>query len=197
MARDPVLQWAADAAAAERATGIPASVLLGLTRIESGGREGLTSSAGAGGLTQFMPGTAREYDVDVRPGHARSQLLGAGRYLKALGFEKDPEYALAAYNGGPGNANIPETRAYAGKVLAAARSYVSFDGGGKGAGAEPNPISQPAPAPASPGQLTTPAQHNTLVQFGVTAALVLAGVLAMAVGVGRATGVRSPLAGAS
>lgn len=187
MARDPVLQWAADAKAAEQATGVPASVLLGLVRVESGGIEGRTSSAGAGGLTQFMPDTAREYGVDVRPGHARSQLVGAGRYLKALGWDRDPERALRSYNAGPGNWQIAETVTYARNVMSAARRYAGFDG-------PANPLRNRAPAPAA-GGLVDGEQHGTLVRFGISAGLVIAAVAAIAVGIGRAAGVRNPLGG--
>jgi soluble lytic murein transglycosylase-like protein len=120
---DPVLQWAPQAQAASARYGIPAAVLLGLVHVESGGIEGRTSSTGAGGLTQFMPGTAKGYGVDVRPGHALSQLMGAARYLHDLGFARDPEGALAAYNGGPFNKDLPVTRAYARTVLDAAKRY--------------------------------------------------------------------------
>lgn len=118
---DPVLQWLSEAKRAASRTKVPASVLLGLIGVESGGREGLTSSTGAQGLTQFEPGTAREVGVDVRPGHATSQIEGAAKYLVQLGFEKDPARALASYNAGPGN---PAAGAgYAQKVLALARKY--------------------------------------------------------------------------
>jgi membrane-bound lytic murein transglycosylase B len=191
VARDPVLQWAADARAAEQETGVPASVLLGLTRVESGGVEGLTSSAGAGGLTQFMPGTAPAYGVDVRPGHSRSQLVGAGKYLKALGWsdnEADQIRALRRYNGGTRGEQIASTLTYARNVLAAARDYLGIDGPGG------NPLTGPAPASTSPssGRLIDAEQHSTLVTFGLSAALVIAAVAAIVAGTARATGARPP-----
>lgn len=124
---DPVLNWAGYAQEAQQRYGIPADVLLGLTSVESGGIEGRTSSAGAGGLTQFMPGTARGYGVNVTPGHARSQLLGAAHYLADLGFHRDPEHALNAYNGAQTIAGKPNP--YARDVLAAAKRYAGVGAG--------------------------------------------------------------------
>jgi hypothetical protein len=116
-----VTQWSGYAYQAQAQTGIPAPILLGLIDVESDGVPGRVSKAGAGGITQFMPGTAPEYGVDVRPGHEWSQVLGAARYLDKLGFKKDPTKALASYNAGPGNWRAGLT--YAGNVLAAAKAY--------------------------------------------------------------------------
>lgn len=118
---DPVLRWASIARDAEAQTGIPMGVLLGLIKIESGGIEGRTSSANAGGLTQFVPATARQYDVDVSPGNARSQIIGTARYLRDLGFAQNPNLALKSYNAGP--ANPAAAGNYDAKVLSAARRY--------------------------------------------------------------------------
>lgn len=121
MANPTVAKWAPLAQQASSKYGIPANVLLGLIQIESGGREGLTSSAGASGLTQFVPGTAKSYGVNTAPGHAASQIDGAAKYLKALGFGSDPTKALASYNAGPGNYRAG--LGYASNVLAAAKQY--------------------------------------------------------------------------
>lgn len=198
MARDPVLIHAGNAADAERRYGVPASVILGLLKQEGGtdanGRP-VAPGDGAGppSFGQFTYGTGAS--LGIRYGDSKSEVDGVARYLLQNGYKTDPERAIGAYNGGPGNPQY----SYAAKVLALAKNYVGFDAGGKGAAAAaaaPNPISQPAPAPApSAGKLTTPEQHNTLVVFGVQAALVLAGVVAVAVGVSRAAGVRA--AGAS
>ena len=65
---------------------------------ESGGNPGLTSVAGAGGYFQVMPATFRSLQVDTN--------IEAG--IKYLGqmvrqFRRE-DYAVAAYNGGPGRA---------------------------------------------------------------------------------------------
>src|SRR4051794_13320665 len=123
---DAVLRWVGEAKLAEKATGIPADVLLGLISVESAGIEGRTSSANAGGLTQFIPGTAARYHVNVAPGHASSQIMGAARYLVDLGFKSNPTRALNAYNGAQtigGRANP-----YAANVLNAAKRYRGASG---------------------------------------------------------------------
>lgn len=63
---------------------------------ESGGNAGLTSWAGAEGYFQVMPATHRTLGVD-------SNIEAGVKYLAQLvdRFERE-DYALAAYNGGPG-----------------------------------------------------------------------------------------------
>ncbi|WP_091737797.1 lytic transglycosylase domain-containing protein [Phenylobacterium immobile] len=84
-----------------------------------------TSSAGAQGLAQLMPATARQLGVDIRDPFAN--LEGGARYLRMQldAFDGDVEKALAAYNAGPGRVthagavpNIPETQAYVAAILA-------------------------------------------------------------------------------
>lgn len=105
---------------AERKYGVPVNVQQGLVKVESGGDPNAQSSAGARGLTQFMPGTAKGYGVQFgsSPGAQRSQILGAAHYLHDLGFSKNPKLALSSYNAGPGNPGAAGN--YADKVLAAA-----------------------------------------------------------------------------
>lgn len=65
---------------------------------ESGGNPGLTSVAGAGGYFQVMPATFRGLGVDTN--------VEAGvKYISQMirQFERE-DYAVAAYNGGPGRA---------------------------------------------------------------------------------------------
>lgn len=81
---------------------------------ESRWRAGAVSSAGAQGLAQLMPGTARELGVDSSDPFAN--LEGGARYLRQQLdlFDGDLEKALAAYNAGPGRViragGIPEIR---------------------------------------------------------------------------------------
>ena len=108
--------------AAER-TGVPARVLAAVASAESGFNPDAVSPAGARGLMQLMPGTARELGVD--PMNPASAIDGAARLLAAhlRDFGSLP-LALAAYNAGPGAVQraggippYPETRAYVRKVL--------------------------------------------------------------------------------
>lgn len=91
---------------------------------ESRWRERAVSRAGARGLAQLMPGTARELGVD--PDDPSANLEGGARYLRAQlnAFGGDLEKALAAYNAGPGRVKaaggvprIAETRAYVAAIL--------------------------------------------------------------------------------
>ena len=68
--------------------------------IESAYRQNAVSSAGAIGLGQLMPATARDLGVDPRD--PLQNLDGSARYL-AMMLETfgDPRLALAAYNAGP------------------------------------------------------------------------------------------------
>jgi len=92
------------------------------------------SRKGAIGLTQLMPGTARELGVD--PTDPLANLIGGARYLRQLldQFDGDVEKALAAYNAGPGRVRsaggvpaIAETRNYVASIVRRI-STVSFGG---------------------------------------------------------------------
>lgn len=85
---------------------------------ESGFRN-LTSKAGARGVAQFMPGTAKMYGVNVDDPY--SSLDGAARHMRDLlkKYNGDYRLALAAYNAGSGAVDkyggvppFPETQNY-------------------------------------------------------------------------------------
>lgn len=90
---------------------------------ESAFNPAAVSSAGAIGLGQLMPATAKELGVD--PTDPVQNLEGAARYMKQqLDRFGDPALALAAYNAGPsrvakvnGIPNITETQNYVAKIL--------------------------------------------------------------------------------
>ena len=65
---------------------------------ESGGNPGLTSVAGADGYFQVMPATFRELRVDT---NIEAGIKYLGQMIQQFGRE---DYAVAAYNGGPGRA---------------------------------------------------------------------------------------------
>ena len=92
---------------------------------ESRWRTNARSPAGASGLTQLMPGTARE--LGVNPWDPYANLEGGVKYLRQQldRFDGDVEKALAAYNAGPGRViraggipNIRETRLYVASIMA-------------------------------------------------------------------------------
>jgi soluble lytic murein transglycosylase-like protein len=82
------------------------------------------SPAGARGLAQLMPGTARQLGVNSSDPYAN--LEGGARYLRMQldHFGGDVEKALAAYNAGPGRVErangiprIRETREYVASIM--------------------------------------------------------------------------------
>jgi len=103
--------------------GVPEDLFLRLVNQESRFNPNAVSPAGAMGLAQLMPGTARDLGVD--PNDPVQNLTGGARYLRQqLDTFGQPDLALAAYNAGPGNVRkhggIPpfkETQNYVSTIL--------------------------------------------------------------------------------
>jgi hypothetical protein len=101
--------------------------LAGLIEVESGGDPNAVSSAGAEGLTQFIPSTAQSYGVKYgdSPRAIRSQIMGAAHYLKDLGYRRGDRGAIhnafQSYNAGPGNPSA--AGAYGQHVFQASTGY--------------------------------------------------------------------------
>ena len=85
----------------EAANRLPPGTLRAVEWAESRGDPNAVSPAGAEGLFQFMPGTAK--DLGINPFDPAQSLQGAGSYLGQL-FKQfgSLDKALAAYNEGPG-----------------------------------------------------------------------------------------------
>lgn len=104
--------------------GIDPNLLAAVAKVESGGNPNAVSSAGASGLMQFMPGTARAMGID--PLDPAQAIDGAARLLTQLrGRLGSVELALAGYNAGEGavrrHGGVPpyqETQRYVQKVMA-------------------------------------------------------------------------------
>lgn len=116
-------QWAAAIDAVASRHGIDGRLMAALVWSESNFNPGVVSSAGALGLAQLMPGTARGLGVDPRDPIAN--LDGGTRYLRAqLERFGRLDLALAAYNAGPNRVaavgrvpNIVETQLYVVRVM--------------------------------------------------------------------------------
>lgn len=114
--------------AAELRHALPNGLLDALIAVESAYQPGVVSRAGAMGLAQLMPATARALGV-LDPFDARMNVDGGARFLKAMLDEfGSVTLALAAYNAGPAAVlrarGIPansETPTYVRKVLSAWR----------------------------------------------------------------------------
>ena len=110
--------------AASRKYGVPAGLLAAVAKQESGFNPRAVSAAGAQGLMQLMPGTAKGLGVQNSFDPAQS-VDGAARMLRDLTHRFGrTDLALAAYNAGPGAVlkydgipPYPETQRYVRDVL--------------------------------------------------------------------------------
>ncbi len=79
---------------------IPPAMLWAVAKVESNWRADAESGAGARGLLQVMPATARS--LDLNPDEPSSNVLAGARYLRQmLDRFNSSDLALAAYNAGP------------------------------------------------------------------------------------------------
>jgi soluble lytic murein transglycosylase-like protein len=112
--------------AASAETKVDAALIHAVISVESGYNASARSSAGAVGLMQLMPGTAKRYGVTNRLDPAQN-IHGGARYLRDLKvmFDDNMQLVLAAYNAGEHavvkyGRRIPpfrETVAYVPKVM--------------------------------------------------------------------------------
>jgi soluble lytic murein transglycosylase-like protein len=149
--------------------GNPPELVLRQAERESGTRQTdaagniIRSSAGALGIMQLMPGTARELGVD--PYDVAQNIDGGARYLKQMyTIFKSWPLAFAAYNAGPGNMGkvIRGEKALPGETAA----YVQYIMGAPLSLGPPNPSFRlgrgtQSPIPGQPKPARRPSKPTT------------------------------------
>src|SRR4051794_24344995 len=110
--------------AAKRAAqkyGVDEQVFLRMIKQESGFNPHARSPAGAQGISQFIPSTAKAYGVNLNDNRVTDDLEGAAKYLRANLDRTGGNYhqALSIYNSGrpDGYKSIPETSNYVRSIL--------------------------------------------------------------------------------
>ncbi|MGL4440181.1 MAG: lytic transglycosylase domain-containing protein [Bosea sp. (in: a-proteobacteria)] len=108
-----------------KAYGVREELALSVAMQESRFSQNVRSCAGAIGVMQLMPGTAKQLGVD--PYDLEDNIKGGVKYLKdqLIRFEGNETLAAAAFNAGPNRAslqagrvpNIPETQTYVREIF--------------------------------------------------------------------------------
>lgn len=100
--------------------GIEPAIVAAVIKVESNWKADAKGHSGELGLMQLMPKTAKALGVKDRLDPVEN-VKGGIRYLAQCKKLAGNKY-LRCYNGGPGGINLPATKAYEAKVLAAAKT---------------------------------------------------------------------------
>lgn len=111
---------------------VPAQLLAAQIQAESGWNPNAHSPAGADGISQFMPGTAKSYGL-TNTRDPIASIAAQGRMMGSLlkSYHGNTALALAAYNAGSGAVaaaggkvpNIPETQNYIKNIMGYEKNY--------------------------------------------------------------------------
>lgn len=125
---DKVMRWGKEIQSAASKYDVDPALIAAVIEQESGGNPDISSPAGAIGLMQLMPGTAKE--LGVNPFDPVQNIEGGTKYLAVqLHRFGSVQMALAAYNAGPANVfnfrfmYIAETQNYIRSVPALMNKY--------------------------------------------------------------------------
>ena len=117
-----------------REHGVNPALVAAMIKTESDFRPHIVSPAGARGLMQLMPATARSLNCK-NPNDPKENIRAGTKYIKSLigQFRGNLSLAIAAYNAGPGNVKkhggIPpfkETRNYVVRVKRSMRQFKRY-----------------------------------------------------------------------
>lgn len=127
---------------------VPVALAMAQVKQESGFNAAAVSSAGAQGLTQFIPSTASSYDVEYGTGkkEKRSQVFGQFKLMHDNGVGENPTLALNNYLGLHGQTSPSD---YSSNILAMAKEYDALSA----AGANPKALRHLKAAKAQAEQL--------------------------------------------
>jgi len=126
-----VKKWAPEIQYCAEKHKLDANLVAAVMQQESAGINRRRSSAGAQGLMQLKPGTARALGV-TNVNDPSQNICGGAKYLRQMIDQfGDTSLALAAYNAGPGNVqkagnsipSIPETQKYVRDIVARMNRY--------------------------------------------------------------------------